>query len=97
MRERTEDISLLCDHFLKRLARKRGEIPAKFDRNAQNLLENYDWPGNVRELENLIERACVLSNDEMISEDLIEPWLRKSEPKQTLKSRPGHILEDTER
>jgi two-component system, NtrC family, response regulator AtoC len=66
LRERTEDIPLLCDHFIKRfnssLNKKiEGIAPAAMSR----LLE-YHWPGNVRELENAIERASVLAEDALL-------------------------------
>jgi DNA-binding NtrC family response regulator len=97
VRDRGEDIPLLCDYFLQKLAKRQGGKPARFDKTAQKLLDSYDWPGNVRELENLIERAWVLSGGEAISAELIEPWLRQSQPKQTYSARPGHLLEDAER
>lgn len=71
LRERTEDIQLLAEHFLRRFAHKyqrpvRGISPAAYNR-----MFSYSWPGNVRELENAIERAVLLSKGDVIEpEDL---------------------------
>lgn len=97
LRERHEDITLLGDYFLARLAKRNGREPVKLEKATIKTLESYPWPGNVRELENLIERAWVLSGNGKITSDLIEPWLRNPASPQTLTARPGHILEDTER
>jgi DNA-binding NtrC family response regulator len=97
LRERRDDIPLLCDYFLERLAMRSRTAPVKLDRMTLKILESYDWPGNVRELENLIERAWVLSGGENITAEMIEPWLRKTQTPEKTISRPGHILEDNER
>jgi two-component system response regulator PilR (NtrC family) len=60
LRERREDIPLLCDHFLKRFVRDMEKSIVGISGAAMNLLLEYHWPGNVRELENVIERAVVL-------------------------------------
>jgi two-component system, NtrC family, response regulator AtoC len=68
LRERMEDIPLLCQHFILRLNETlnrgvKGIAPA-----AMESLLQHTWPGNVRELENAIERAMVLSEDEILDE-----------------------------
>lgn len=66
LRERRDDIPLLANHFLSKYNKKRAKnIKAISDRAMKALVE-YDWPGNVRELENAIERAVVLTEDDMI-------------------------------
>jgi two-component system, NtrC family, response regulator AtoC len=67
LRDRKDDIPLLVEHFLKGHAGQ-GE-PKRLDGKALELLMKYDWPGNIRELENVIERAAVLSQDNMIYVD----------------------------
>ena len=63
LRERSEDILLLAEAFLRRFARKHGlKIPG-FSDNAAAALLAYPWPGNVRELQNTIERAVILSEN----------------------------------
>jgi two-component system NtrC family response regulator len=66
LRERREDLPLLTDHFLKIFAAKNGKTIRGLTREARDALLRYDYPGNVRELENLIERAVVLTRDEVI-------------------------------
>ncbi len=67
LRERRDDVRLLAEFFLHRLAsRKRGGGQMRFSEDALAVLEAYDWPGNVRELENTIQRACALSNTDVL-------------------------------
>jgi len=66
LRERRSDLSLLIDHFLRRFAEKNGKTIRGVTHEARDILLRYDYPGNVRELENLIERAVVLTRDEVI-------------------------------
>lgn len=69
LRERTEDIPLLISHFLDKYAKENNKNIKGISREASRLLLKYRWPGNVRELENVIERAVVLSQDELLTED----------------------------
>ncbi|MBM3287275.1 MAG: sigma-54-dependent Fis family transcriptional regulator [Candidatus Eisenbacteria bacterium] len=71
LRDRREDIPLLCDHFLDRLSRRMNRDRPIIRDEALKLLVLYDWPGNVRELENVLERAFVLcEGGEIRVEDL---------------------------
>ncbi|MEX2213092.1 MAG: sigma-54 dependent transcriptional regulator [Phycisphaeraceae bacterium] len=74
LRERIEDIPLLAEHFLSRMAVREGREPKRFDSDSIGLLKDYNWPGNVRELENICERASVLSSEPVIDADVIRPW-----------------------
>ncbi|MHA6492509.1 sigma-54-dependent transcriptional regulator [Pseudomonas borbori] len=67
LRERREDIALLADVMLKRLAVGPGMTPAKLDPDALEKLKSYRFPGNVRELENMLERAYTLCEDDQIT------------------------------
>jgi two-component system response regulator HydG len=69
LRERHEDVSLLCDHFLGVYCRKNGKAIKGFVRRAVDALADYPWPGNVRELENTIERAVVLAHGDVLDLD----------------------------
>ena len=60
LRERPEDIALLVNHFIKRLAPGTGK---KLSKKVLEYFYNYSWPGNVRELENEIEKLLVLSDE----------------------------------
>ncbi len=65
LREKTEDISLLSEHFLKKF-NKETNRKKHITEGALRALCAYDWPGNVRELENVIENICVTSKEDII-------------------------------
>lgn len=70
LRERPRDISVLAEHFVKRLAPVHGRSEAKIEGGAMKALEKYAWPGNVRELKNAVEHALIFGKGEAIqSED----------------------------
>jgi Nif-specific regulatory protein len=75
LRERRGDIPALAVHFLSVFARQMNKPVKSLSDDAQAALVNYPWPGNVRELQNVIERAVVLANSEIIGTDsLILPF-----------------------
>jgi two-component system, NtrC family, response regulator AtoC len=65
LRDRTDDITLLVDHFLHK-HRFSGDKPSRIAQSAMEQLLEHDWPGNVRQLENTIERAVVLAQGGLI-------------------------------
>jgi DNA-binding NtrC family response regulator len=69
LRERSEDVPLLVDHFLKRCSPDiyKGNLGSLIDDAALRALQAYDWPGNVRELENVIERASIIREADRIT------------------------------
>jgi two-component system response regulator PilR (NtrC family) len=67
LRERREDIAMLAESMLKRLAEGSGLSAARLDDDALEKLKSYRFPGNVRELENMLERAYTLCEDDRIS------------------------------
>jgi DNA-binding NtrC family response regulator len=79
LRERKEDIPLLIDRFLKQYCEENAKPARRFSAGAMKLLIEYDWPGNVRELENVVERAVVLANQELIDGDLLPETVRSRE------------------
>src|SRR5438093_1428199 len=86
LRERGPDRLLLARHFAERHARKLGKRIGGFDAEFSAFLENYPWPGNVRELENMIERAVILAEADLLTgRDLAEvapalPMVRAAVP-----------------
>ncbi|MDP6980166.1 MAG: sigma-54 dependent transcriptional regulator [Myxococcota bacterium] len=71
LRERREDIPLLCDHFLAHFRDSLGKSVRSIADNALDRLIHYEWPGNVRELQNVIERSVILADTERLQlEDL---------------------------
>ena len=71
LRERREDIPALVEFFTKKYCVENLKPPYRFSSEALKVLMDYHWPGNVRELENVVERAVVLSPDEIIGRDLL--------------------------
>src|SRR5215472_5244730 len=71
LRERKEDIPALVEFFTKKYCEENEKPAYRFSAEALKTLMDYYWPGNVRELENVVERAVVLSQDEIIGRDLL--------------------------
>ena len=69
LRERREDIPLLAEHFVERIAHELGKPVGEISEDAMRLLMDYNWPGNVRELENAVERALVTCRGAVLSAD----------------------------
>jgi len=59
LRQRPEDIEVLCDHLLRRLSQSYGRSVESVDDGVLRVFESYRWPGNVRELENVLSRAII--------------------------------------
>ena len=76
LRYHVDDIPDLADHFLRQVAMREGREPRLLSTEALSCLQAYEWPGNVRELENICERAAVLSDQEVITESLVAPWIQ---------------------
>jgi two-component system response regulator HydG len=71
LRERPEDIPLLVDHFLQKLAPRTRSLVRRIDAGCLAALASYRWPGNVRELENVMEQALVFAEgDTLVADDL---------------------------
>ena len=105
LRERSEDLATLTEHFLKRLARHWGVAPPPLTNEAMQALREYPFPGNVRELENVIERAATLCEGSAIrAADLALKPTPPADITATGKSAAGdesdkleEVLEDKER
>lgn len=80
LRDRQEDITLLCQHFIEKYSKLTPKQINGIAAEALKCLEEYGWPGNVRELENAIERAITLAKEEWIRpKDLPENIFRDKE------------------
>ena len=72
LKDRTEDIPILVEHFSKDITSKHKKLPVKFDDDALKLLQNQQWSGNVRELRNMIERIIIIIDKRQITKKDIE-------------------------
>ncbi|MEJ7846487.1 MAG: sigma-54 dependent transcriptional regulator [Pyrinomonadaceae bacterium] len=98
LRERRDDIPLLVKHFAAKSARNQNAEEKNIAPEAMSALLNYRWPGNVRELENAIERAFILSGDE-INMGSLPPRIRSTEHSYSVQhtARLQPTLEEIER
>ncbi|MFH1572173.1 MAG: sigma 54-interacting transcriptional regulator, partial [Gemmatimonadota bacterium] len=72
LRERGDDVLLLAQEALREFAERQGVGPRRLGESAVALLRHYSWPGNVRELRNVMERAVVMTDRDVIrAEDLV--------------------------
>ena len=77
LRKRTEDIPLISQHFVAKYAAENEKTIEGTSAQAMERLIDYHWPGNVRELENVIERAVVLSTENVLDVELLSPAVRQ--------------------
>lgn len=112
LRDRIEDIPLLTQHFINRKKKDGRDYIKGLDRQAKKILLSAPWFGNIRELQNVIERAVMLADSEIIRADLIHiPGLPAAaskgsgsslqehafSPGMTLKSYKNHLSQAAER
>jgi DNA-binding NtrC family response regulator len=83
LRERRDDVPLLVDHLLKRIAAERGVDAVGVSPEAMARLVEYSWPGNVRELENVLQYALLKSGGEPIRAGHLPPSVTTFVPKAT--------------
>ena len=79
LKERTEDIPLLVDHFIEKCNLHNNTKIKRISSSAIDMLMIYNWPGNIRELENCIERAAILSTDGVIRANNLPPTLQTAD------------------
>ncbi len=79
LRERKPDVLLLADHFLEKFAREHGKQVKRISTPAIDMLSSYHWPGNVRELANVIERAVVVCDAQVVHAHHLPPTLQTAE------------------
>lgn len=78
LRDRKEDIPLLCEHFLNKCAQEKNIKPKVMTKRALEKIFDYSWPGNIRELENEMERVTVLAGAESkITVDMLSARIRE--------------------
>jgi Nif-specific regulatory protein len=77
LRHRKEDIPVLLNHFIDKVAREYSRT-VTFTPRALSDLTLYDWPGNVREMENLIERLVIMSDGDRVDATFLKPYLNQA-------------------
>ncbi|RPJ59135.1 MAG: sigma-54-dependent Fis family transcriptional regulator [Acidobacteria bacterium] len=80
LRQRTEDVPLLVDHFLRRFSNSMNKPVPSVSKEAMGLLLAHDWPGNVRELQNAMERAVLISQSGEIGPEALPFYSNSSRP-----------------
>ena len=78
LRERTEEIPALVEHFMQRHAAALGREVPEISADGMKVLKGYRWSGNVRELENTLERVCVLESADTFDAELLSKYIRGS-------------------
>ncbi len=86
LRERLNDIPGLADHFIAKFNKTHNKTIKRVSASAIDMLMVYHWPGNIRELENCIERACILSSDNVIRSSNLPPTLQTAKSSKTKSS-----------
>jgi Nif-specific regulatory protein len=84
LRERKADLLLLADHFLEKPSRDDQKLIKRVSTPAIDALMNYHWPGNVRELENVLERAVLVCDGQVIHAHHLPPTLQTAETSGTV-------------
>jgi DNA-binding NtrC family response regulator len=100
LRDRTDDILLLAEHFLGRFSTEHQRSIASIHPDAGRALLRYRWPGNVRELEHVIERAVIVAEGTQVTVDDLPPEVRDADrfPAQSgFVIPPHHTLEEIEK
>lgn len=86
LRERITDIPGLVDHFIAKCNKTHGTKIKRVSSSTIDILMVYHWPGNIRELQNCIERACILSTDNVIRPNNLPPTLQTANSSKTKSS-----------
>ncbi|HEY7443949.1 MAG TPA: sigma-54 dependent transcriptional regulator [Vicinamibacterales bacterium] len=100
LRDRTDDILLLAEHFLGRFSTEHQRSIASIHPDAGRALLRYRWPGNVRELEHVIERAVIVAEGTQVTVDDLPPEVRDADRFPTQSGfviPPHHTLEEIEK
>jgi DNA-binding NtrC family response regulator len=79
LRERKPDVLLLADHFLQKFASEHGKDIRRISTPAIDMLTAYHWPGNVRELQNVMERAVLVCDGQVVHAHHLPPTLQTAE------------------
>jgi len=93
LRDRREDIPILVAHFLSVYSKEQQKAVRNVSSEAMSYLISYPWPGNVRELQNVLQRAIVLADNDVISPEQLPEHVRSPGSGQELIESPGALPE----
>ncbi len=94
LRERINDIPGLVDHFILKFNKSENTHIKRISTSALDMLMVYHWPGNIRELENCMQRACILSHDNVIRSSNLPPTLQTALSSKTKSSGTLEVIMD---
>jgi len=86
LRERKPDVLLLADYFLEKFSREHGKSVKRISTPAIDMLTSYHWPGNVREVANVMERAVVVCDSQVVHAHHLPPTLQTAEASGTVQT-----------
>lgn len=95
LRERKSDMMLLADHFLEKYNKMYNKNVRRISTPAINMMTTYHWPGNVRELESCIERAVLVSSNDVITAYALPPSLQTAKASDTDIAKKGSASFET--
>ncbi|MGC9108812.1 MAG: sigma-54 interaction domain-containing protein [Caldimicrobium sp.] len=94
LRERKEDIPLLCKFLLKKICERENIKEKSLSERVMEIFMKYHWPGNVRELENLLERMVILSEREELDVEDLPSHLKNFEEPEGEKEKKDYLLDE---
>ncbi len=97
LRERTGDIPLLVDHFLRKHSQKGHREMTGISSRALKMLNDYSWPGNVRELEHTIERILILEDGDIIQPEHLPSFISQRQGEFQVFSEENYTLDELEK
>jgi len=90
LRDRVDDIPILVDYFVSRLASRMGKRIRQVEKRTLDAMLQYPWPGNIRELQNIIERGVILADSEVFR---LEPGTLVPDPPKVVADSPRLAFE----
>lgn len=97
LRERKEDLFLLCTSFLNEFCKENKKNIEGFSNEARNAIAAYDWPGNIRELRNCVESAVVMCRTSQIELSDLPPAVSRSRASNTVEIELGSTMDEAEK
>ncbi len=97
LRERTEDIPLLCDYFIRKFNNEFGKSVKGIAEDAMQFLQSYSWPGNIRELRNVVLRAMIPAKEKINKRNLPDMVVKGGGRGEEIRFQAGTPLPEIER